>query len=91
MKKCENRMLFVPQSTRNSGCRSSLSRGSFDLAVLGHDLLPRTSSLQTLDHDAIGGLKPERTTRNPSTIGPSSTRLVPTVPSSATVKTILLA
>ena len=29
-------------------------------------------------------------TRKPSTIGPSSTRLVPTVPSSATVKTILL-
>ena len=37
------------------------------------------------------GARPERMTRRPSTIGPSSTRLVPTVPSSATVKTILLA
>src|SRR5262249_60956259 len=32
--------------------------------------------------------KPERTTRSPSTIGPSSTSLPPTVPSSATVTTI---
>ena len=36
------------------------------------------------------GASPERMTRKPSTIGPSSTSLVPTVPSSATVKTILL-
>ena len=33
-------------------------RGSFDLAVLGLDLLPRTRALQSLDHDAVGGGEP---------------------------------
>src|SRR3954464_4159199 len=87
-KKCDNRI--VPYHLAGS-VRHCLFRGRLDLTVLGRDLLSRTGALNAVDHDAIG--RREARTDDAQTIddGTELDLLVPTVPSSLTVNTTLLA
>ncbi len=89
MRKSHGGCLVILRLIWHAMSGSALLSGGLDLAVLGRDFLPGRARCRPSMTMRSVAASPERMTRKPSTMGPSSTSLVPTVPSSATVNTIL--